>query len=54
MLEIDVLGPVNAPADKGAAVAIEEHNADAGTVGQIFNAHCHSDGLGTADQRTPR
>jgi hypothetical protein len=48
MLEIDVLWPVDAPADKRATVAIEQHNADAGTVGQVFNAHCGGDGLGTA------
>ena len=49
MLEIDVLWPVDAPADKRATVAIEQHNADAGTVGQIFNAHCDSDRLAAAD-----
>jgi hypothetical protein len=52
MSEIDVLRPVDALADKGAAVPIEQHNADAGTVGQIFNAHCDSDRLGAADTRT--
>jgi hypothetical protein len=40
MLEIDVFRSVDAATNKGAAVAIEQHNADAGTVGQIFNAHC--------------
>ena len=49
MPNIDVLRSVDALADKRAAVAIEQHNADAGTVGQIFNAHCDSDRLAAAD-----
>src|SRR3974377_2068219 len=51
MSEINVLRPVDTLADKRAAVAIEQHNADAETVGQIFNAHCDSDGLATADTK---
>ena len=37
--EIDVLGPADAAADEGAAVAIEHHQADAGAEGKIFEAH---------------
>jgi hypothetical protein len=52
MFEVNVLRPVDAPADKRASVAIEQHDADAGSIGQIFNAHCEGDGLaasGTKD-----
>jgi hypothetical protein len=34
-----MLGAVDAPADKRASVAMEQDDADAGTIGQIFNAH---------------
>src|SRR5262249_38069000 len=53
MLEINVLRSVDAPANKRASVAIEEHNADAGTVRQIFNAHCENDGLRATSSRMP-
>jgi hypothetical protein len=39
MLQIDVLGAVDALADESAAGAIEQDNTDAGTIGQIFDAH---------------
>ena len=36
---IDVLGPIDAAADEGKAGAIEHHHADAGAIGEIFEAH---------------
>jgi hypothetical protein len=34
--QIDVLGTVDAAADKGETGAVEHHQADAGTIGQVF------------------
>ena len=39
MGEVDMLGPFNAAADKNLAVAIEQHDADTGTIGEIFEVH---------------
>ena len=33
---VDVLGPVDAPADEDAGLAVEHHHADAGAIGQGF------------------
>ena len=38
MRQVDVLGAVDAPADEHAAVAVEHGRADAGAVGQVFEA----------------
>jgi len=39
MGQIDVLGTVDAAADKGEAGAVEHHQADTGTIGEIFVSH---------------
>src|SRR5580704_4435609 len=39
MGEVDVLRPFKAPADENQAVAIEQHHADAGAIGEIFEFH---------------
>ncbi len=37
-MRIEVIGTVEPPADEGEAIAIEQHDADAGTIGEIFEA----------------
>ena len=39
MREVDMFRPVDAPADEHQALAIEQNDANAGTIGEIFEAH---------------